>query len=76
MPLDTKLAAEIANYTNGACHSEHEVAETFGVTTDEVLEAAQIGEIERCGICSWWDESSNFNSNGNCLDCEPDDGEG
>lgn len=74
--MDTKLAADIAYYLNGSSHSEHDAAEAFSVTVDEVLEAAKIGEVERCGICDWWDESSNFNSNGNCLDCEPDDGEG
>jgi hypothetical protein len=76
MAVDPKLAGEIAYYLNGSCQSEDDAAETFNVTTDEVLEAATIGEIERCGLCGWWDESSNFNSNGNCLDCEPDDGEG
>jgi hypothetical protein len=74
--MDAKLAADIAYYLNGSSHTEHEAAEAFGVTDEDVLRAAATGEIERCGICDWWDESSNFNSNGNCLDCEADDGEG
>lgn len=77
--LDPKLANEIAEYANGTCKSEAEIAEAFsdrGVTDDQIMDACIAHEVERCGLCDWWDELSNFNSNGNCLDCEPDDGQG
>ncbi len=74
--MDPKLAADVAYYLNGSSHTESDAAASFGISEEDVRRAAAIGEIECCGICDWWDETSNFNSNGNCLDCEADDGEG
>lgn len=67
--MDIKLANKIADFANGTCHSESELAEIFNVTEDEIAKAAEISQIERCQQCDWWDESGAIDEDGICDDC-------
>lgn len=74
--MNAELAQRINSYLAGSCNSEHDAAEQFDVTEDEVLQAvSDFEEIERCTTCSWWcelDELVLQSDEYTCLDCKED----
>lgn len=70
--IDDQKKLEIAEFALGTCRSSGELAETFSVEEQDVLQALIDNEMEWCDSCGWVVEVSEMNEDNFCQDCQAD----
>lgn len=67
--MKQELLDEIYGYAQGSCKSEHEIADAFDISVDEVFKAMSTLELEWCATCGWICEFCEFSDGDTCDDC-------
>ncbi len=71
MELSDEKKAEIASHLEGTSGSyDGAVMNEHGIDVSELEEIMSEHGIERCETCGWWCETSEFDENQNCADCQ------